>query len=186
MLANAVDQAILVLFYEGLNGEEMSEVRNLKKEDVKILAREIIVRGENPRILTNIDERSIAILEEAINENEYLVNNGESTAKATKRYMIDSDYVIRPTKMHNVDGEAISVPGINVKLSRIKKWIEKYYINTTNLFYSGVFERIEKAELVKGEELNVKDYGQILEDIGMKPETYGTLKERYETFKNNK
>lgn len=182
-LANAVDHAIIVLLFEGLMGEEMEEIRLLKKEEVKIIAREIhVTSGNNPRILTNVDERTIDILKEAIETNEYLNKNGESEAKAPKRYMIESPYVLRPTKMHNMDGEPISREGINVKFKNIRKWTGKHYLNPTAVFYSGIFERLGKIQQER--ELTNNDYRNVLISVGMNPETYGMLKERYETYKS--
>lgn len=182
-LANAVDKAILVLFFEGVMGNELEEVRFLKKDDVKIIAREIhITNGKNKRVLDNIDERTIDILKDAIEIDEYYNLNGESEAKAPKRYMIDSDYVIRPTKMHNVDGEPISVAGINIKMRNIRKWLGIPYLTPKNIFYSGIFERLQQRE--KESELTNDDYKEVLEEVGMNAATFGMLKERYETYKS--
>jgi len=185
-LANPVDRALLVSFYEGLNGEEMKEVRYLEKQDVKFISNFIEVRySNNPRIIANIDQRTMDILKEAIEEDIYYNNNGESEAKAPTRKLMDSPYVIRPIKMHNTVGDAISDHGIYVKFDKIKKWTEKYYINSTNIFYSGMFEKLEKIESEKGE-LGRLDYHEVLKISGMNPETWGLLKENYLVFKSHK
>jgi len=182
---NAVDRAIIVLLYEGVGGEKLTELRELKKTDVKIITKEInITNGEYPRPLSNVDDRTMDILEEAINTYEYYTNNGESVAKAPKRYMIESDYVIRPTKMHNMDGSPISSMGIDVKFSKIKKWTGKYYLTATNIIYSGIFEKLAKIE--ENKELDTMDYRETLIKSGINPESYGMLKERYETYKKYK
>jgi hypothetical protein len=74
--------------------------------------------------------------------------------------------------------------GIDVKFSKIKKWTGKYYLTATNIIYSGIFEKLAKIE--ENKELDTKDYRKTLIDSGINPESYGMLKERYETYKKYK
>lgn len=182
-LKNPVDQALLVLLYEGLLGNEMDEVRFLLKSDIKTTSREISISSKPPRIISNVDKRSIDILEKAINKNELDTRNGTSEARAKKRYMINSPYVIRPTKMHNSDNEPISAAGINIRFRGIRQWVNMY-LNATSVFNSGLFERLVKLER-DDHKLTYIDYGNVLKSVGMNPVSYSDLKDKYEYFKEH-
>ncbi len=180
-LKNPVDQAILVLLFEGLNGDGMKEIRLLKKEDINFNDRQILIRGTSKRYITNVDTRSLDILKKAIETDDYDNKNGRSNARAPKRYMISSDYVIRPTKMHNTDGSPISTDGINVKFKNIKIETGKFYINSTKTFYSGIYNTL--LELESYQKLSIPTYKRVLNDCGMKENIYPHLREGYETYK---
>lgn len=183
-LVNPVDQALIVLIYEGILGDEMNELRYLKKEDILFIENAIFVHsGDNPRKLTNVDERTMNILKDTIEETKYYSNNGETEAKAKARQLIESDYVLKPVKMRSNIEDVITVAGINIKFMKIKKWTEKYYLNATNIFYSGIFDKL--ANIEKERVLNVEDYRNALKAYGVSAATYGILKERYETYKSS-
>jgi hypothetical protein len=182
---NPVDRAILVLLYEGVNGNEMEELRFLEKQDIKFISNSIEIRnGSNPRVISHVDERSMQILQEAIEQEIYYNGNGETEAKAPTRKLMNSSFVVRQINLKKSLGEAMTIAGINVKLKNIKQWTGKYYFNSTNGFYSGIFEKLSNIEL--GRELVRQDYQTVLSMSGMNPETWGLLKENYLVFKTYK
>jgi hypothetical protein len=185
LLVNAQDAALLIEAYEGLYGNEMSEIRYLRKDgDINFSDNIIHVRGDKNRFLDNIDDNSLNILKEAIEQKDYLINNGETNARAPKRYLIDSQYIIRPTK-NNKQGlgdETLSVNSINTKLTKIRMWIEKPHITLISVHRSGMFEKLDSIKNTIGD-IAIQDYKDVLERFGEDPNTYNMLRENYEDYK---
>lgn len=110
---NAQDAIILRLLFIGLGGKQMSELRNLRKEDVDYSRKSLELRSTitadsngvplkvDPRTHKFIDDRTLDMLKEAIEQTEYEKRNGamdfrENINPYTE--LINNDYVIRPSK----------------------------------------------------------------------------------------
>ena len=106
---NFQDAVILRLLFIGVNGKNMSELRNLKRTDIDIENMEIRLINSLkedsdgfPLKYTErklkIDNRTLYLLEGAINQKEYLKKNGQMVeTKNVKPYndLVVNDYVIR-------------------------------------------------------------------------------------------
>ncbi|MGZ9816200.1 phage lytic cycle repressor MrpR family protein [Peribacillus simplex] len=93
---NAQDAVIFRLLFEGVFGQnDYNELLNLKKEDIDWDKRILYLKdGENKRTL-EVSEKCMDLLSKAIEEKDYKLSNGESTAKSPTQPLILNDYVIR-------------------------------------------------------------------------------------------
>lgn len=190
-IENVQDKLLLVLPYEGLGGEEMSEIRYLKKEDCGYDSNNVYiihVLGENERIIPIYDMRSISILEDAKENVPYLNSNGMSEARAPQRYTIDTKYMVRPTKgkgnTNNVlDISEIVIPrcSIQTKMVKIKDWTNKYELSISSIQDSGMFNQLFEMEKTKS--LEIEDFRKVMKFYGKKVESYHFLRENYEDYK---
>lgn len=104
-LENKNDEAVLRLLFEGIYGYQSSEIRNLKKDDLKNIKDNKLRlyddrKGER---FLQIDEKLIEILEKAAYEREYDNKNGNATGKWAQSELVDNEYVIRPARRGRVN-----------------------------------------------------------------------------------
>jgi site-specific recombinase XerD len=113
--ANFQDAVILRLLFIGAGGRELSEIRNLKKNDMvfnKLRLVNTLKYGENglPEKYTerfiDIDERTEYLINGAINQKQYMKRNGQMEERDNIRDyndLVENDYVVRSsiTKTEN-------------------------------------------------------------------------------------
>lgn len=187
-IVNAQEQVIPVLIFEGVCGRpkkehSFEEIRNLKVSDCNFAEHSIIARcddGTN-RLIDNIDKRSMDIIYNAINQNYYIKSNGESTAKSKESPIEDSEYVIK--KVERQDGaDGISTMTIGRRIRNFKKWSGLNWVNSKNILYSGMFDKLQDIER-KNRELTKEDYVEVCSRFWLSNARWFNLKERYERFK---
>nr|WP_170311655.1 hypothetical protein [Vallitalea okinawensis] len=152
---NAQDAVIYALIFEGLKGDDFSEVRNLKKSDVNIdnhtirLNRDFtiyntdgkIIGKENKEIDIEVSDFTMDIILDAIDQTDYMTVNLKSTdLKRTNKYeaktLSDTDYVLRvsgTTKPNKPVGKAV----LNRRTKQVAELAEKPSITPTTIHFSG-------------------------------------------------
>lgn len=114
--ANFQDAVILRLLFIGACGRQMSEIRNLKEEDINFQTGEVMLTNtlkEEDGLPTKftkraimVDERTLYLLAGAISQKTYKKKNGEMEERSNIRPETDlakNEYVLRPslTKVEN-------------------------------------------------------------------------------------
>lgn len=183
---NPQEQVIPVLLYEGIYGRpqqenSFEEIKSLRASDCN--ENTIIVRRNDgtARILNDIDSRSMDIIFQAINQQEYYKGNGQSNARVKTMSLQENGYVVKVAEREgNVEG--ISTMTIDARIRNFKKWTGLYWLNAKNIFFSGMMERLQVKEL-NGEALVKRDYEDVCKRFGWNARRWYILKEKYLQFK---
>lgn len=122
---NYQDSVILSLLFEGAAGREVSELRNLKREHINDDNRTVILINHNDeRREIPVSEQCMKLLFGAINQKEYLKGNGEIKGDHLKvvSELIETGYVIKPSKTRNAHFEQASPFLIYSRLSSLEEY----------------------------------------------------------------
>lgn len=143
------------------------ELSNLRVDDCHILARKIDLRNEDDKVvrtLENLDEQTMNLIKDAINQERYEVNNGEPspTARVKSFPLKNTGYVFRATKRSKED--KIPRQLVSRRMTNIFTLMDLPFLNITNLWWSGViiYAKKLKEELGK-DKLEKEDYVKINE-----------------------
>jgi integrase len=113
-LVNANDALIVRLIFEGALGFELSEVANLKISDVdfdnnKVTLHDDSEKKEVKERVLEVSKGTMDLIKGSIKETIYIKKNNEMDDSnpriKTQIELVDSEYVIRPTKNRNTDNE---------------------------------------------------------------------------------
>lgn len=164
--ANAQDAVIYALLFEGLRGEDFVELRNLKKSDVDEANNALTIKRvfnlqsdeenwykEEREVNFQVSDFTMEIIQEAINQDDYLtvnVKNGAGKPKYESRPLSNTDYVLRVSGT-NKPNEPVAKPVINRRVKQIANIIGKKTITPTTIGFSGA--SIYAQELAEEETL---------------------------------
>jgi hypothetical protein len=165
LLVNAVDAVILELLFIGIKGFQLEDLLNLKKQNV--FFDKIVL--DNGRVI-NINERTYNLIQDAIDEEKYIVNNGmsENTGRlATANFYRESSYIIRPSGRSKP--ENFGLQGFRMRFISIKKFIGNPHLTIGSIFDSGMLEYLRDIKARKGE-LTINDYSDVNELFGLRKE----------------
>jgi hypothetical protein len=151
-LENYQDKVVLQLLFEGIYGRESTELRNLKRTDIK--GNIVTVYDdykEEPRQVELSDE-AIKIIEKADEETIYKLKNGLSDARSNEAEILDTEYVIKNTSRGRSQAERTKQ---NIILNRIRMVSELFdlpdltpkSINRSGMIYMGYQLFKEKGKL---------------------------------------
>ncbi|UUV47094.1 site-specific tyrosine recombinase [Bacillus phage vB_BanS-Thrax5] len=189
---NAQDSVILRLSFIGVGGKQMSEIRNLKKSDIdwangRIHLTNTLKEDDNgfPLKYTQryleVDERTLDILQEAIDQKEYEKKNGqmdenEHVGRFTN--LIDNDYVIRASITNLKDGDNINKPAdkfvIYRRLDVIKETLHIPTLTAKYIQRSGMVYYANELMKQVGDEMTLDELKVIADRYNMK--SYHNLK----------
>jgi integrase len=183
ILANANDALILRLVFEGALGHELSEIANLKESDIDFDTNTLTLHDDSPK--KEVKERTLEVsrgtmelIRSAIKESMYKKKNGEMDDSnpriKTEVELMESEYIIRPTKTRTTIGDASvlkcsrgtlynrirTVREVDALKSVKTKW------TTKQIQRSGMLWQALKIVQEKGK-LERKDYKQIAERFGI-------------------
>ncbi len=190
-MRNALDGVIFALLFEGAKGYNLSELLNLKKQDVSFESNKMILKNttregkEEKRILDNISPKCMTIIQEAIEQEIYF--SGEvSNGKKEREYKIeDSEYVLRMRKFKR-EGQTYDRPTtvtINRNIARVSKRRGYPDLNPTSIWYSGMIDYAKKMKEEKGiSRLETEHYEEINERFGYDKIYSYITKNRIERF----
>lgn len=160
-LNNSVDSAFIMLLFEGIKGESLNEIINLKREDVDF-NNCILKLTDNGNIrYRKVSEETINILQEASEQKDYLVivDTSKRSLEFTKRLQ-DTDYIIRSTGVKGID--PVKYRTLLAKLRTIKSEIGNPYLTVTSIWESGMINYAKELMGDKGiTELNTEHYKEI-------------------------
>lgn len=184
-IENKQDQAMIILYFEGVRGFNNSELINLKKQDIDEFNNELILHDEKDKSIRKIKVSSwcMFILKQAIESKNY--RRLGRVSKTILAPVCDNDYVFRPLKMgKHVDEKApISFSILYTRLARIREQLELPYLRVKGIQQSGmiymayrIFQRDKVLEPKQLEEI-AKQYntGNYIVGSGEKPYLNVTL-----------
>jgi integrase len=178
MLLNRQDGFIIQGLWEGIQGNQVCELVNLKVTDINPEEKTIILRdnkGNITRVLTDVEDKTIDMALLANKEEEYYKRNGEvdfsSNVKEVAR-LPKSEYVLKGTKTNpKGGGKKISHYTVYNRLDMIKSLeeFEEYAdaLTTKNIVRSGMIYMAMKL-LKRDGKLERKQIEEICERFGMK------------------
>jgi hypothetical protein len=193
-LFNPIDRAIVVLPFECIVGKEGYDILNLKYQDVNFDTGHVQLKDRSTIIK---DRRTLDILEEAHNQSTYYLNNGNAQGKITEAEIYESDYFVKKvSKKRNGeqdDGDEIGTRGLlEQKITRIFKGVEGRmqpyvsdveYLNMTNLFRSGYFDKCKvMTETKRSKTLDTNDHIYLCKECGISPKLASNYKVKWERY----
>ena len=99
-IVNPCDRLLLLLIFLGVKGERNIDLLNLKKSDIDLNSRHILVNGKH----YNFDATIESEIRNTINTNIYYMNNGRGETLAAQRknrveLVENSEYIFRPIEL---------------------------------------------------------------------------------------
>lgn len=201
-IANPVDQALVILPFEGIFGKDAIEMRTLKKENIDVQKGEVKVGNAQgiERIITIRDSRSWGILKAAIAQVEYFASNGESNRSRTYE-LKESPYLLAVANKAKGAAKTTAMISSFVLQQKVKLFFKgirnkdgEYeeppfidgheFLNLTNLYKSGFFSACYDIERTKGS-LSRSDYNEICQQYGISPKNQPTYELKYRDWKEN-
>lgn len=201
-IVNPVDQAMIVLPFEGIFGKDALEMRTLKKENIDIKTGAIKVSdGQNQeRIVMIQDRRTLEILKAAISQTEYMASNGESNRSRTYE-LKESPYLLAavnkakdPVKTTEMLSSFVLQQKVKLFFKGIRNKQGEYeeppyidgheFLNLTNLYKSGFFSACYEIEHSKGS-LSSDDYDEVCTRFGVNQKNKGPYELKYKDWKEN-
>lgn len=153
------DKAVLMLAFYGIVGEDMIEMKNLKKSDIDFDNQVVtIINDEGKKELEINDNFFFEIIKGAINEEWYSADNKIKRDKNKKHLLNDNEYVLRTTSRKNNQDEPINKFVLYKRLRFIKEWFDYPLLSYKNLEKSCMIKMAVDLYLERGkldsEELN--------------------------------
>ena len=139
-LYNPQDKLILRLLFEGVNGKDCSELRNLKKSDINWNNNELTLYGEGEKKgklrKIEVSDECIRLIKLVINENIYYSNNGLAEKK---EILVVNDYIIRQSFRKNSNhNERVNKGFLYNRFNRYKEWLNEPRLTQTSVYQSGM------------------------------------------------
>ncbi|WP_434579212.1 phage lytic cycle repressor MrpR family protein [Thermoanaerobacterium thermosaccharolyticum] len=163
---NAQDKVIFALLWEGVMGENLEELVNLKVEDVDFENNRIHIEGKHERIMT-VERDTINSIQDAIEE-KYYIRRNETIADSNMPLKI-TPYVLRPIVRKNSKTK-INPIAIRNRVTHIAELYNNPYVTPTNIQRSGMMYYIKKMMEEKGyktfKDVESKDLEPILKRYG--------------------
>lgn len=181
-LNNPIDQAMFLAIYEGIFGEKMHELRSLKKEgSIDFKTRKVtLVNLDGSKRTKTISQELADIFQDAINQQVYLVANGEETKVKNKvRALAKSEYIIRPISKGTNSHEMMEYSAIVGRFITIKKYAGLEYVTPQSLFDSGAINRVVELTKEKGLDKPTDEIFKILQQ----PDEYNLSHNELYNFK---
>ena len=180
-LVNNCDKLILQLIPLSIrgrteNGNRNEELINLRVIDaIESYKTGILKVWNNDGDFRNvpIDDETIELLKETIDDDKYIINNGSSYSRKRHNKVLglgigekyftlnNTGYVFRTAGM-NKKGK-VRINYFTSRLAMLKDWIGNQYITVTNLYSSGIIDYAMQLKNEKGAELNNYDYMKIID-----------------------
>lgn len=144
-LINAQDKFILLALFNGIMGDDMVELRELKVADIDFEKNIINVSGR----VIEMDSYFANVAKEAIAQQVY--QSRFSNCTSTKDdYLINtnSEFVIRvkPTKRNNMGASGISYEGLRTRVKTILDNVGAVYATPKTIVTSGVVSKLQDIQ----------------------------------------
>ncbi|SDG18997.1 hypothetical protein SAMN04244560_01929 [Thermoanaerobacter thermohydrosulfuricus] len=171
MCVNDQDAVIFALLFEGVMGENLEELINLKVEDCNFMDNILTLRRNNgTKRRISVQQDTMKLINKAINQVEYYrvsdIANGVFLLQRTP-------YVLRPIVSEKVPTEQVSHQIIRNRLKKIAEMYGNPYLNPKNIFRSGMIDYIrrymKKNDIKSFKDLDHDDMANILMRFGIDP-----------------
>ncbi len=163
---NDQDAAFIALLWEGVKGERMAELINLKVDDVdfenNILS---LTDKDGSKRQIKVSNETLKFIKGAIKEEEYEVYYNTVNYAATKRNLITTDYVFRKSSNRN-NTEKIGYQTLHDRFKEIKTIYGNPFLTITSIWESGMYNMAYKIKKEKGK-LEKEDYIKIFKKYNL-------------------
>lgn len=147
-LVNYQDSLPLRLAFNGIIGNKLSEMINLKIDDVE--GNMVTVCDENGETrIVRVDDRCVELIEKAYNEKIYQNYNGKAS-RVAGRELEDSKFILRPLKKKATVSYQLEYFSLLGRLRRIKTLVDLPLLSPKNLERSGIIYDAFLIGLEKG------------------------------------
>lgn len=137
-LLNGQDKSFLFLMFEGLMGEQFSELRELTINDINWEENKIFIKSRNQYI--NISKECMKYLEKAVNEKTYY-NYNSKTKDFNERELLPSPYVFKTTKSpRSTEGQMVGMSMLYTRLHALKEILDLQYLTPNAIKQSGMIK----------------------------------------------
>lgn len=184
---NAQDRLILRLLFEGVYGEDISELRNLKKSDVSWETNTLRLNCDisGPRQI-RVTNECMALIKESIKTNVQYYHNGEIKSGILYEYYCDNDYLIRTIrkKAKNPSNRV----GRSLLISRFKLYQTWFNVSVTpySVYKSGMISHAINVSKKLGIHINEfrheKQWSNIAKIYPMPSREVNGIKQYYSLF----
>lgn len=177
-LVNYQDSVIVQLLFEGVNGFEHSEIRNLKLQDINFQSRRVKLFDDRKGIrFITLSEKCINLLKGAAKQTKYLNKNGRSEGRRQTSILVDNEFIVRSnkTRISSLD-EAVDKHAIHRRISNISRLIGNKNFTPEKIEKSGMLHMAYKNS--KGGEIT----NELLEKICMKYSVNKVLMNTYQCY----
>jgi len=165
LLYNEQDQLLLNLVYIGVKGRTtedgtMEEIINLEIKDINAHKNRLTLRQNDGkfRVLDNVDDSIIELIQETYNQEAYTENNGEITNNP--RIPDPRKSIINKTG--EFSGHVFRIPGknkfdkftptlLNSRMGKIKNIVDNKYLTWSSIYFSGMIQMAMDIQHEKGE-----------------------------------
>ncbi len=170
-MVNPQDQALFLAIFEGVLGEKMCELLNLKISDIdkencilKLITRE-----------KKVSRKLIDLLVEAYEQDEYYSNNGNVKSKRAKIGLLETDYIFKPTNRKDNVEDTASLFVLSIRIKKVASLLGNRYLTANSILESGMISLAKNIRKEKGN-LEQSDYEYICVEHGKSPEMWALAK----------
>lgn len=161
-IVNAQDKFIVMALFNGISGEDMVEIRELKVSDVDFENNTITL----PNRKIKMDAQFMEITKEAIAQRTYL-NKSSDSIYATEKFdfNMDSEYILKskPNSKNNFGNREMAYQALRTRVKRLG-----LPVNPKDLIDSGMIHRLLKIQPV----YTVAEVETTLKKLGYKMSAY--------------
>lgn len=135
LIKNANDKVVYALLFEGVEGDEYSDLLNLKVKDIDFSTNTLVTPSGKTVSYSNYTKD---ILKACIRQREALMFDGHRT------YQIDtrSPYIVKCKLTGTSNGQAMKYAGLTRKLTTVRNNMALDFITGNAIYGSGLIERI--------------------------------------------
>jgi integrase len=167
---NFQDKVILRLIFEGVTGDGVEELLNLREKNIDYENNRLLLtdKDKSTRIIT-VSDKCMALIRGALNETEYLSKNGDTNdSKAKSVKLVKSDYVLKTGMVgKNRDGEVKADRYLVFRrLTTLREFFDEPYLNVTNIRDSGMLKMAADLYYERGK-LDKEEYEVIWKQFNL-------------------
>lgn len=182
-LVNAQDAVIVALLFNGVRGENNSEITKLKKSDIDAENCMLTLTNKNgEKRKIKVSEQCIALCEKASRERVYDKRNGNPSqdVKSETVDLIDNEYVVRSAKTRLIHTGEADGNIVYRRLAAIDRELDGLGLfNPTNIMNSGMLAMAKKLYEKNGK-LGKEEYEEIFNQFNEKsPQTQKRIKDEF-------
>lgn len=148
---NAQDAVIYSLIFEGVYGEDLSELYNLKISDVDEMKSELKLNDKSgSKRVIKVPDETIQLIIDAHNEMFYYKTSDNYESVRGERFELnDSDYVLKNTKRKNARTK-ISSQTIRQRFIKIRNHFDSPHITPSSIRLSGMIDMARQIKYKEG------------------------------------
>jgi integrase len=169
-LHNNQDKALLFTLFEGISGEQFSQIRDLQESDIDFENKTVYIKERDYTM--QVSDECIKYLEKACNEKTYY-NFNSKTNDFNERDLLNSPFVFKTTRSpRSSEGQPVGMSMLYTRMHTIKDLLGIEILTPNSLRQSGmIYESVKQFEqhgVIRYEQFAVVgekyDYSKIFTD----------------------